>query len=159
MAPDGRGRREVPGRVDGVQRVPHHFKELAHKDDATFPLLVEADDERAKARQTRISEASPAIPPFVYWFTVVALAATVGAFAFGLPRNRGPSHLTLLCVPAALFTGSLLLISDIDNPFVGRIRITADAMRQTADDVAEDFATDHPTSTLPCDAGGKRTTT
>ncbi|WP_306324671.1 hypothetical protein [Streptomyces venezuelae] len=33
-----------------------HFKELAHRDDPTFDLLVEADDERSKARQTRISE-------------------------------------------------------------------------------------------------------
>ncbi|AJF69833.1 hypothetical protein SVTN_17980 [Streptomyces vietnamensis] len=136
-----------------------HFKELAHKKDATFPLLVQADDERSKARQTRVSEASPAIPPFVYWFMVVALAATVGAFAFGLPHNRRPAHLVLLCVLAALFTGSLLLIEDIDSPFSGRIRITGDAMQQTADDIAEDFATDHPASTLPCDTDGKRTTT
>ncbi|MBT2546369.1 DUF4239 domain-containing protein [Streptomyces sp. ISL-44] len=136
-----------------------HFKELAHKGDATFSLLVEADDERSKARQTRISEASPAIPSFVYWFMVVALAATVGAFAFGLPRRRGPSHFILLCVLAALFTGSLLLIEDIDTPFSGRIRITNEAMRETAEDISEDFATDHPTSTLPCDAGGKRTAT
>ncbi|MEU3692876.1 hypothetical protein [Streptomyces narbonensis] len=136
-----------------------HFKELAHRRDATFPLLVEADDERSKARQTRISEASPAIPSFVYWFMVVALAATVGAFAFGLPRNRGRSHIILLCVLAGLFTGSLLLIEDIDSPFSGRIRITGDVMQQAAADIAEDFTVDHPPSTLPCDAGGKRTTT
>ncbi|MFD4370734.1 hypothetical protein [Streptomyces sp. NPDC058486] len=136
-----------------------HFKELAHKEDATFPLLVEADDERSKARQTRISEASPAIPSFVYWFMVVALAATVGAFAFGLPRNRGPSHIVLLSVLAVLFTGSLLLIEDIDSPFSGRIRVTGDVMQEAAQDIAEDFATDHPASTLPCDANGRRTTT
>ncbi|MFE5794232.1 hypothetical protein ACFQ8C_16850 [Streptomyces sp. NPDC056503] len=133
-----------------------HFKELAHQDDATFGLLVEADDERSKARQARISEATPAIPPFVYWFMVVALAATVGAFAFGLPRERGPSHLILLCVLAVLFTGSLLLIEDIDTPFSGQIRITNESMRETAEDISEDFAVDHPTSTLPCDADGQR---
>ncbi|MER8040122.1 bestrophin-like domain [Streptomyces hydrogenans] len=133
-----------------------HFKELAHRDDPTFDLLVEADDERSKARQTRISEASPAIPPSVYWFMVVALAATVGAFAFGLPRDRGPSHLTLLCVLAVLFTGSLLLIEDIDTPFSGQIKITSETMAQTAQDISEDYATDHPDGTLPCDAGGAR---
>ncbi len=134
-----------------------HFKELAHRDDPTFDLLVEADDERSKARQTRISEASPAIPPSVYWFMVVALAATVGAFAFGLPRDRGPSHLTLLCVLAVLFTGSLLLIEDIDTPFSGQIKITSEPMAQTAEDISEDYATDHPDRTLPCDADGNRT--
>ncbi|MHC5904524.1 bestrophin-like domain [Streptomyces sp. S6] len=136
-----------------------HFKELARKGDTTFPLLVAADDERSQARQTRISEASPAIPTLVYWFMVVALAATVGAFAFGLPRTRGPSHLALLGVLAVLFTGSLLLIEDIDNPFSGRITITGDAMRETAKDIAEDYAVDHPTGTLPCDADGRDTKT
>ncbi|MEU6170151.1 hypothetical protein [Streptomyces tanashiensis] len=136
-----------------------HFKELAHQGDPTFPLLVQADDERSKARQTRISEASPAIPSFVYWFMVVALAATVGAFAFGLPRDRRPSHLVLLFVLAGLFTGSLLLIEDIDSPFSGRIRITDEVMGGAADDIAEDFAADHPATTLPCDEGGNRTAT
>ncbi|MGW0391753.1 bestrophin-like domain [Streptomyces sp. NPDC003042] len=136
-----------------------HFKELAHKNDPTFALLVDADDERSKARQKRISESSPAIPAVVYWFMVVALAATIGAFAFGLPTHRGPSHLLLLGVLAALFTGSLLVIQDIDSPFSGRIRITNQDMREVAADLTEDYATDHPAGTLPCDAGGKRTTT
>ncbi|MER7949362.1 hypothetical protein ABTY59_18420 [Streptomyces sp. NPDC096079] len=136
-----------------------HFKELAHGGDPTFPLLVAADDERSKARQTRISEASPAIPSFVYWFMVVALAATVGAFAYGLPRDRRPAHLVLLYVLAGLFTGSLLLIEDIDSPFTGRIRITGEVMRQASEDITEDFTADHPTGTLPCDADGTRVAT
>ncbi|WP_338498988.1 hypothetical protein [Streptomyces sp. SJL17-4] len=82
--------------------------------------------------------------------------ATVGAFAFGLPRDRGPSHLTLLCVLAALFTGSLLLIEDIDTPFSGQIKITNETMAQTAQDISEDHATGHPDGTLPCDADGNR---
>ncbi|MFF5937139.1 hypothetical protein [Streptomyces sp. NPDC012508] len=134
------------------------FKELAHQDDATFDVLVQADDERSTARHTRLGEATPAIPTVVYWFMVVSLAATVGAFAFGLPRKRGPAHLLLLSTLAVLFTGSLLLIQDIDRPFDGQIRITGDAMRGTAEDVSEDFAEDHPGAVLPCDEGGTRTT-
>ncbi|MEU6882348.1 hypothetical protein [Streptomyces sp. NPDC046712] len=133
------------------------FKDLAHQGDATFDALVAADDERSQARHTRLGEASPAIPTVVYWFMVVSLAATVGAFAFGLPRRRGPAHLLLLCTLAILFTGSLLLIQDIDRPFTGQIRITGDAMRETAQDISEDFATDHPRAALPCDDGGTRT--
>ncbi|MFH8254100.1 bestrophin-like domain [Streptomyces roseolus] len=158
---------EWPLMADGGEKSPvasvwssdfrTHFKELAHRDDPTFALLVDADDDRSKARQTRISEATPAIPPSVYWFMVVALAATVGAFAFGLPRDRGPSHLTLLCVLAVLFTGSLLLIEDIDTPFSGQIKITSETMAQTAEDISEDYTTDHPDHTLPCDANGNRT--
>ena len=132
------------------------FKELAQRQDPTFELLVAADDERSTARHTRLGEASPAIPAVVYWFMVLSLAATVGAFAFGLPRRRGPAHIVLLGVLAALFTGSLLLIQDIDRPFDGRIRITGDAMRDTAEDISEDFAADHPGVTLPCDEGGSR---
>ncbi|MFD7325164.1 hypothetical protein ACFV9D_29405 [Streptomyces sp. NPDC059875] len=133
------------------------FKDLAHRGDATFDVLVEADDERSRARHTRLGEATPAIPTVVYWFMVVSLAATVGAFAFGLPRRRGPAHLLLLSTLAVLFTGSLLLIQDIDRPFTGQIRISGDAMRGTAQDISEDFATDHPTAVLPCDQGGTRT--
>ncbi|WUQ08603.1 hypothetical protein OG259_36555 [Streptomyces sp. NBC_00250] len=118
---------------------------------------METDDERSVARQSRLSEAMPAIPPIVYWFMVISLAATVGAFAFGLPRRRGASHFVLLFVLAGLFTGSLLLIEDIDKPFSGQIRITSDAMAVTAADIAEDFATDHPGRPLPCDATGLRT--
>ncbi|GGY43110.1 bestrophin-like domain [Streptomyces omiyaensis] len=134
-----------------------HFKELARADDNTLDLLVEADDERSVARQTRLSEAAPAIPPVVYWFMVVALAATVGAFAFGLPARRGPSHIVLLCVLTALFTGSLLLIADIDRPFSGQIHISGTAMEDTVDDIGEDYAEDHPDRLLPCDARGART--
>ncbi|MCJ1680048.1 DUF4239 domain-containing protein [Streptomyces sp. APSN-46.1] len=134
-----------------------HFKELAHKGDTTFELLVDADDQRSVARQTRLSEATPAIPPIVYWFMVIALAATIGAFSFGLPLKRGPSHVVLLCVLAVLFTGSLLLIADIDRPFSGQIHISSEAMADTADDIGEDFTRDHPGRPLPCDAQGTRT--
>lgn len=134
-----------------------HFKELARADDGTLALLVDADDQRSVARQTRLAEAAPAIPPVVYWFMVVALAATIGAFAFGLPSNRGPSHIALLLVLAALFTGSLLLIADIDRPFSGQIHISASTMEETAADIAEDFTHDHPDHPLPCDLQGRRT--
>ncbi|MEV5970481.1 hypothetical protein [Streptomyces sp. NPDC051921] len=133
-----------------------HFKVLAHKNASAFELLVEADDERSVARQTRLSEAMPAIPKVVYWFMVVSLAATVGAFAFGLPRRRGASHFVLLFVLAGLFTGSLLLIEDIDKPFSGQIRITNEAMTETAADIGDDFVTDHPDHRLPCDPTGIR---
>ncbi|WP_225801510.1 DUF4239 domain-containing protein [Streptomyces sp. NK15101] len=133
-----------------------HFKELARTDAGTLDLLVDADDERSVARQTRLSEAAPAIPPVVYWFMVVALAATIGAFAFGLPARRGPSHLVLLFVLAGLFTGSLLLIEDIDRPFSGQIHVSSTAMEDTVADIGEDFAADHPGRPLPCDAHGAR---
>ncbi|GGU99705.1 hypothetical protein GCM10010275_43300 [Streptomyces litmocidini] len=134
-----------------------HFKDLARAGDGTLDLLIEADDERSVARQTRLSEAAPAIPPVVYWFMVVSLAATIGAFAFGLPARRGPSHFVLLFVLAGLFTGSLLLIEDIDRPFSGHIHISSTSMEDTVGDIGEDFADDHPGSTLPCDVHGART--
>ncbi|MER5740777.1 MULTISPECIES: hypothetical protein [unclassified Streptomyces] len=135
-----------------------HFKALARSDDATLDLLVAADDERSVARQARLAEAAPAIPPVVYWFMVVALAATIGAFAFGLPARRGPSHLVLLCVLTGLFTGSLLLIEDIDRPFSGQIHISSAVMEDTVDDIGEDYAEDHPDRRLPCDDRGDRRT-
>lgn len=158
---------EWPAMSDGGGKAPEvsvwssdfrrHFKQLARKDSNTFELLVEADDERSVARQTRLSEATPAIPAVVYWFMVGSLAATVGAFAFGLPRRRRASHYVLLFVLAGLFTGSLLLIEDIDKPFSGHIRITNEAIADTAADIADDFTTDHPGRPLPCGETGTRT--
>ncbi|MCB5163934.1 hypothetical protein LG634_03665 [Streptomyces bambusae] len=133
-----------------------HFKELSRKDDGTSALLVEADDERSVARQARLAEATPTIPRIVYWFMVASPAATIGGFAFGLPRRRGASHFVPLFVLAGLFTGSLLLIEDIDKPFSGQIRITNSDMAATAADIAEDFTEDHPGRSLPCDATGLR---
>ncbi|WP_418960563.1 hypothetical protein [Streptomyces tritici] len=130
------------------------FKQLSADPDERFTLLVQADDDRSEARHARIAEATPAIPPVVYWFMVVSLAATIGAFAFGLPRNRGPGHLTLLLTLAVLFTGSLLLIQDIDRPFDGVIRVTDSAMAETAADISDDFRRDHPGAGLPCDGEG-----
>ncbi|TLQ42187.1 bestrophin-like domain [Streptomyces marianii] len=134
-----------------------HFKELAHKNANTFEILVDVDDQRSAARQTRLHEASPAIPPTLFWFMTIALAATIGAFAFGLPCRRRPSHVILLCVLAALFTGSLLIVEDIDRPFSGYIRITSEAMADTTGDISSDFAQDHPGRPLPCDIRGART--
>lgn len=109
------------------------FKELVASPDERFSLLSHADDDRSTARHARLArlaEATPAIPTVVYWFMVVSLAATIGAFAYGLPEKRGRGHLILMGALAILFTGSLLLIQDIDRPFDGQIRIT-DTARAT----------------------------
>ncbi|MFE7549332.1 bestrophin-like domain [Streptomyces gardneri] len=154
MDKDGRKSPEVSVWSSDFRRP---FKELARTDADILALLVDADDQRSVARQTRLSEAAPAIPRIVYWFMVVALAATIGAFAFGLPAKRSPSHMVLLFVLAALFTGSLLLIADIDRPFSGQIRIDSTAMEDTVGDIGEDFTEDHPGRPLPCDSRGART--
>ncbi|CAM5467650.1 hypothetical protein [Streptomyces narbonensis] len=62
-----------------------------------------------------------------------------------------------LFVLAGLFTGSLLLIADIDRPFSGQIHISSTAMEDTVGDIGEDFAEDHPGRPLSCDAQGART--
>jgi hypothetical protein len=130
------------------------FKGLSALPDDRFQLLVQADDDRSQARHARIAEATPAIPPVVYWFMVVSLAATIGAFAFGLPAARTRGHLVLLATLTVLFTGSLLLIQDIDRPFDGQISISDSAMRETASDITADYRRDHPGHPLPCDADG-----
>jgi hypothetical protein len=130
------------------------FEPLAALPDDRFQLLVQADDDRSKARHARIAEATPAIPPVVYWFMVISLAATIGAFAFGLPAARTRGHLVLLATLTVLFTGSLLLIHDIDRPFDGHISISDTAMSETAADISADYDRDHPDAALPCDAEG-----
>ncbi|MDI9889144.1 hypothetical protein QMZ92_33590 [Streptomyces sp. HNM0645] len=63
----------------------------------------------------------------------------------------------LLGTLAALFTGSLLLIEDIDQPYAGIIRITGKTVADTVDDIGEDIATDHPGRAPPFDVRGTTT--
>lgn len=131
------------------------FKEMGSS-DPSFELLVTADKERSEARSERLSEATPAIPSLMYWFMVVAIALTITAFAFSLPRHRNGAEIITLAVLATLFTLSLLLIRDVDRPYDGVIAVDPAAMSFTEDDVTEDYVAAFGNGRLPCDEQGRK---
>jgi hypothetical protein len=85
--------------------------------------LVARDGERATARQNRLGEARPTVPNALDWLmlaTVVVLLAVLGAATQAAVDTR--IHVTLVVAAAILFAATLLLISDLDQPYAGAIR-------------------------------------
>lgn len=137
-----------------------YFKQMAATDDGTvFEVLVNTDRDRSEARQTRVSESSPAIPDIVYWFMALTLAITVAGYAYSIRLRQGMAHIVAVAVLTALFVGSMLLIRDVDTPYSGPIRVDPDAMTYTQQDLTEDFTAEFGSDRLPCDERGDRTQT
>ncbi|MFJ9522064.1 hypothetical protein ACIRPK_27905 [Kitasatospora sp. NPDC101801] len=134
--------------------IRRHFKEM-DPNDAVFGILVQADQDRSEARQNRIAEATPAVPPAFSWFMLISVAVTLAALAFCLPRKRRGAEIVLLLVLAGLLTGSLLIIHDIDRPYDGMIAIQPTAIDNTKDDDTEDYLAAYGPGSLPCDLMGK----
>lgn len=132
------------------------FKQLG-ADSPVFETLVNADKERSDARSQRVSQSVPAVPDILYWFMLLALAVTVGTFAFSLPAGRKRLEVATLVLLTALFTLSLILIRDVDRPFGGAISVSAEAMRDTESDIAEDFIDVYGQNALPCNDKGEKT--
>jgi hypothetical protein len=125
-------------------------------DDTVFGILVDTDNERSNARQSRINESTPAIPDIVYWFMALTLAITVAGYAYSVRLRKGCAHVVGVAVITLLFVGSLLLIADVDSPFSGEIRIEPTSMEYTEQDIDEDFAAAYGPDQLPCDGSGNR---
>ncbi|WP_327072099.1 DUF4239 domain-containing protein [Kitasatospora purpeofusca] len=131
-----------------------HLKEM-NPNDAVFEILVDADRERSEARQNRIAEATPAVPPAFSWFMLISLAVTLAALAFCLPRKRRGAEIMMLLVLTGLLTGSLLIIRDIDRPYDGLIAIQPTAIDGTNTDVTEDYIAAYGPASLPCGLEGR----
>ena len=85
--------------------------------------LVARDCERATARQNRLGEARPTVPRALDWLmlaTVVVLLGVLGAATLTAVDTR--IHVTIVVAGAILFSATLLLIGDLDQPYAGTIR-------------------------------------
>ncbi|MFE9748885.1 DUF4239 domain-containing protein [Saccharothrix saharensis] len=123
--------------------------------DPLFETLVNADERRSEARSERIAQSAPAIPEILYWFMVFTLAVTVMAFAFNLPARGRKVEVATLVVLTAMFTLCLILIRDIDRPFVGVISVSSDALRSTEEYITGEYGDAYGQETLPCDGTGE----
>lgn len=131
-----------------------YFKQMAADGGTVFELLVDSDRTRSEARQSRVSEADPAIPDVVYWFMALTLAVTVAGYAYSIRLHESLAHIIAVGVLTVLFIGSILLIRDVDTPYSGLIRIAPTEMTATEQDVSEDFVTEFGPDRLPCDELG-----
>jgi hypothetical protein len=135
-----------------------NFRQLAAStdNDVLLELLVDTDRDRAQARQARLSESTPAIPGVLYWLMASTLALTVAAYAYSVRLHGSRGQVASVVVLTALFVSSMLVISDVDSPYSGPIRVEPTAIIITEKDIAEEFAARYGADHLPCDAKGSR---
>ncbi|MEU2790908.1 hypothetical protein [Streptomyces sp. NPDC007100] len=125
-------------------------------DQSVFGMLVGADDTRAKARQARLTESTPAVPAAVYWFMLVLLSITVISLCLCIPRRRNQPQLATLAMVTALLTATLLLVHDAESPFGGAISVGPAAITDVEHQAARDFHAGAPGAALPCDDRGRK---
>ena len=152
---------EWPAMADGkISNVPTYWASTIRRsairevrsgaDDAAGSAIIRRDGERATARQDLLAEARTAVPPAMYWlmlFTVV-----VALVLFGVVTMKGMSqgmHAAMVVTTAVVFTSTLLLIRDLDQPYDG---INAREPAQTTFVRGQMLA--EVVGSLPCDSRG-----
>lgn len=120
-----------------------------------FELLVEADQERSGARNTRIAHAQPAIPTPMFWFMAAVLGISVAGFAFAIPRRNNVFQVGTVTVLTALFALSLALIRDIDRPFSGLVSVGSGPLAVIREHISGLYDDKFGLDSLPCDDQGR----
>ena len=119
-------------------------------DDAAGSAIIRRDGERATARQDLLAEARTAVPPAMYWLMLFTVA--VALVLFGVVTMKGMSqgmHAAMVVTTAVVFTSTLLLIRDLDQPYDG---INAREPAQTTFVRGQMLA--EVVGSLPCDSRG-----
>ena len=112
--------------------------------------IVERDAERASARQNRLGEARPTVPDALSWLMLVAVLAVLFVLSTASSGAAGPIlQAGIVVVAAAAFASTLLLISDLDQPYAGVLRRDPTQTEFVRDQIAAEVR-----GPLPCDSSG-----
>ncbi len=118
-----------------------------------FGLVQSADQMRGNLRTERLTQAQPAVPEVLYWFMVFLIGLSLAGLAYSIPRSKNGAQLMALTLVVGLFAAVLLLISNFDRPFSGPLALEPSAMRNTEQDISDDYAAAYRVA-LPCDDQG-----
>ncbi|MFE0186606.1 hypothetical protein [Streptomyces sp. NPDC058989] len=124
---------------------------------SSFGMLVSADNQRAKARQDRLAESTPALPSLIFWFLLVTMTVTVIALGLCLPRKNNKAQLSALVLVTALLAATLVITRDAEQPFGGAIDVKSTALADVENQASRPFLAGRSAYHLPCDAQGTRT--
>ena len=109
-----------------------------------------ADGERASARQNRLGEARPTVPDALSWLMLVAVLTVLAVLSTASSGAAGPIiQGGIVLVAAAAFASTLLLISDLDQPYAGALRRDPTQTEFVRDQIAAEVR-----GALPCDSSG-----
>jgi hypothetical protein len=112
--------------------------------------IIERDGERASARQNRLGEARPTVPDALSWLMLVAVLTVLAVLSTASSGAAGPIIQTgIVLVAAAAFASTLLLISDLDQPYAGALRRDPTQTEFVRDQIAAEVR-----GPLPCDSSG-----
>ena len=115
--------------------------------------LVRRDAERATAREHRLGEARPTVPTVLSGLLLGAVAvvlAVIGTLPGAAIEPR--VHVAIVVAAAVMFTATLILISDLDQPYSGALHRDPIQTKFVRDQIAAETR-----GPLPCDDAGMPT--
>jgi hypothetical protein len=123
----------------------------ASADSVLLSEIYSADHERVEARRVRLAEAEPSVPGVVTALLVLCVGVTIGGTAALAHRRMRPGlRYLLIAVTALVFTATLLVIFDLDQPFGGLATIRPTEMRTVEQQLGATPLGANP----PCNAQG-----
>ena len=112
--------------------------------------IIERVGERASARQNRLGEAGRTVPDALWWLMLVAVLTVLAVLSTASSSAASPIiQAGIVLVAAAAFTSTLLLISDLDQPYAGALRRDPTQTEFVRDQIAAEVR-----GPLPCDSSG-----
>jgi hypothetical protein len=155
MATGGTSSVPVEWTGTGHNGIRRSFRQMG-ADHVLFGKLTTADQARADARRTRLTEASPSIPETLITFLVVVIAAVLLFHAVTSPP-RSFLHALATFFSVGTMLAALAIIHTLDRPFSGAIEITPAQMRTTARALSTDFVAHYGNVRVRCDRDGRPT--
>ena len=151
------GMSTVPGEWTGLG--PEGMRTVFHKlgpSDALFASLTDADRERADARRTRLTVATPAIPKILIAFLLAIIAAVLIYHAVTSPP-KGVLHALGTATAVVALLGAMGLIYTFQRPFAGPLEISPASIQTTERALTKDFVSGYGAASVRCDARGHPT--
>lgn len=122
---------EWPAMADReISNVPSHWSAAIRRtairqvrsgtDEAAGSAIIARDSERATAREDRLAEARPAVPPAMYWLMLLAVAVALVVIGVVTAKGVGQGvHVAVVITAGVVFGSTLLMIRDLDQPYDG----------------------------------------
>src|SRR3954451_7165112 len=130
-----------------------HINTKTHLRYTSFFQLMEEQDNRTQARETREAQASRNVPPPMWFVLILGALLTVGAAMTFVDRSGSALvQGALVAAVAAVATASLLLVVFLDSPYEGAAGSLEPVQMRRAITTLEDQQ--HVAST-PCTATGE----
>jgi hypothetical protein len=149
----GRESAVTQGWIDDLITTIQHAKVTGNRQGAALEHWLQLSEDRQDARRTRIAEAQPFVPPFVWVILILMVVVVVGfQCLFADPSATAFGQSVAMASMAATLFAALSLVYVLDRPFNNRgAEITPS--RMSASLAVMSGQPGFPAQ-LPCDASG-----